>query len=451
MAQAHHLDRIDRILLWDVTVIGGGIAGLCAAIAARRGGAAVRLLEAAPRALRGGNARHGRNFRLTHETPLDYVPDRYTADELRAELRSVTGDDTDRALTELLIERAHSITGWLVAHGVHLQLPGTGVMPYSRRTAFPLGGGKAMINALYATADRLGIAISYDSEARSLLRSEGGGWTVSVRSAGADDQIRTRSVVVCAGGAGADPAWLRENFGSAAEGWMVRGTPYADGRLLDLLIAAGGCPIGDAATCHAVPVDARGPQFDGGIVTRITSIPLGLVVDRCGARIDVAGAGVLPTHYAKWGPRIAACPGQIAYLVLDARSLARAAPSALAPITAPTISELAVALQLDPAALQASIDHFNAAPANAAHAIAVPPFAAYPMRPGLTFVHFGIKVDATMRVVRADGSRHDDLFAAGMIMAANVLRRGYLAGLGITLSAVFGQIAGEEAARHVRG
>lgn len=434
-----------------MTVIGGGIAGLCAAIAARRSGASVRLLEAAPRPLRGGNTRHGRNFRLTHETPLEYVPDRYTADELRAELRSITGDETDRALTELLIERAHSIAGWLIEHGVHLQPPGTGVMPYSRRTAFPLGGGKAMINALYATADRLGIAISYDSEARSLLRAEDEGWTISIRSAGADDSIRTRSVVVCAGGPGADPAWLRDNFGSAAEGWMVRGTRYADGRLLDLLIGAGGCAIGDPTTCHAVPVDARGPQFDGGIVTRITSIPLGLVVDRSGARIDVAGAGSQPTHYAKWGPRIAACPGQTAFLVLDAAGLARAAPSALAPVTAPNLGELAAALQIDPTALLQSIEDFNAAPANAARPIAVPPFAAYPMRPGLTFVHYGIKVDATMRVVQTDGRRHDDLFAAGMITAANVLRRGYLAGLGITLSAVFGQIAGEEAARHVRG
>lgn len=433
-----------------MTVIGGGIAGLCAAIAARRGDAAVRLLEAAPRPLRGGNARHGRNFRLTHETPLDYVPDTYTAAELRAELRSTTGD-TDRVLTELLIERADSIAGWLIDHGVHLQPPGTGVMPYSRRTAFPLGGGKAMINALYATANRMGVAISYDSEARSLQRAEDERWTINVRSAGADDAIRTRSVVVCAGGPGADPAWLHENFGSAAEGWMVRGTPYADGRLLDLLIAAGGCAIGDPTTCHVVPVDARGPQFDGGIVTRITSIPLGLVVDRSGARIDVAGAGSQPTHYAKWGPRIAACPGQLAHLILDAAGLARAAPSALAPITAPKLGELAAALQIDPTAFSRSIDHFNATPANAARTIAVPPFAAYPMRPGLTFVHYGIKVDATMRVVQADGSRHDGLFAAGMIMAANVLRRGYLAGLGITLSAAFGQIAGDEAARHVRG
>jgi tricarballylate dehydrogenase len=438
-------------LLWDVTVIGGGIAGLCAAIAARRSGAAVRLLEAAPRPLRGGNARHGRNFRLTHETPLAYVPNRYTADELRAELRSITGDETDRALTELLIERAGSLAGWLIDHGVHLQPPGTGVMPYSRRTAFPLGGGKAMINALYTAAKRLGIVISYDSEVRSLLRNDDDGWTISVRSAATDRAISTRSVVVCAGGPGAAPAWLRENFGSAADGWMVRGTPYADGRLLDLLIAAGGSAIGDPTNCHAVPVDARAPQFDGGIVTRITSIPLGLVVDRSGARIDVAGAGSQPTHYAKWGPRIAACPGQIAFLVLDAAGLARAAPSALAPVTAPNLGELAAALQIDPTALLQSIEDFNAAPANAARPIAEPPFAAYPMRPGLTFVHYGIKVDATMRVVQADGRRHDDLFAAGMIMAANVLRRGYLAGLGITLSAVFGQIAGEEAARHVRG
>ena len=57
----------------DVLVVGGGSAGLCAAIAARRGGASVRLVEQAPASLRGGNTRHARNFRLMHERPQWYV------------------------------------------------------------------------------------------------------------------------------------------------------------------------------------------------------------------------------------------------------------------------------------------------------------------------------------------------------------------------------------------
>lgn len=438
-------------MLSDVTVIGGGIAGLSAAIAARRAGSSVRLLEAAPRSMRGGNARHGRNFRIMHDAPHWYVPDRYDAGEFLHELVNVTSGDTNPRLAALLIEQSADIAEWLMDHGVRLQPPGTGVMPYSRRTAFPLGGGKAMINALYATAAELGVEISYDSKARSLARTDAGSWTIDVSAAASREAIESKSVAVCAGGVGADPAWLQAHFGHMADGFAIRGTPYADGRILSLLIDAGGCAVGDPTTCHVVPVDARGPRVDGGIVTRITAIPYGLVVDRASERVDVIAAGSAPSHYAKWGPRIAACADQLAFLVLDAHGMERAAPSALPPVSASSIASLADALDLDPTVLDRTVRAFNAAPPPSARPIATPPIYAYPMRPGLTFVHYGIKVDDTLCVVRSDGSPHAGLFAAGMIMAANVLSRGYLAGLGITLSAVFGRRAGQEAARHARG
>ena len=86
----------------------------------------------------------------------------------------------------------------------------------------------------------------------------------------------------------------------------------------------------------------------------------------------------------------------------------------------------------------------------AAVALTVPPFAAYPIRPGVTFTHFGVSVDDHMRVMKTDGRPMHNVFAAGMIMGANVLGDGYLAGLGVTLSTVFGRLAGEEAALQAR-
>ena len=47
----------------------------------------------------------------------------------------------------------------------------------------------------------------------------------------------------------------------------------------------------------------------------------------------------------------------------------------------------------------------------------------------------------------ADGRRFASMFAAGEIMAGNILGQGYLAGIGMTIGGVFGRIAGEEAAR----
>jgi len=451
----------------DVLVVGGGSAALCAAIAARHNGASVRMIESAPAALRGGNARHARNFRLMHDQPEWYVPDSYGEDAFFKDLLRVTGGATDERLARMLIRGSATIAQWLGDNGVRLQDPTSGLMSYSRRTAFFLGGGKAMINALYATAAKLGVAIGYDSELTKLAFGDDRNCEAEIAHGGSIERVAATTMVLCTGGHQANLDWLRESFGAAADGFMVRGTPYDTGSVLRLLLDAGAKPVGDPARGHMVAVDARGPKFDGGIVTRITAIPHGIVVDRDGKRFHDEGEDARKTHFARWGARIAGRPGQIAYLILDAKGLGRALPTALPPIRADTIATLATMLGLDPATLQTTIADFNAAidlagdlPPNecrtigltppksrGAVALSEPPFAAYPLRPGITFTHFGVAVDEQMRVIGNDGRPAPNLFAAGMIMAANVLSDGYLAGLGVTLSTVFGRIAGEEAAR----
>ena len=452
----------------DVLVVGGGSAALCAAIAARRSGASVRLVERAPLTLRGGNTRHARNFRLMHDGPEWYVPDAYHEDAFFKDLVRVTDGATDEALARRLIRGSATIADWLGDNGVRLQDPAGGAMPYSRRTAFFLGGGKAMINTLYATAAKLGVAIGYHSDVVALRFGDDRDCEADIVHPGSSERVTAKTMVLCTGGHQADLAWLRRDFGAAADNFMVRGSPHVTGTVLRLLLDAGAKPVGDAARCHLVAVDARGPKFDGGIVTRITAIPHGIVVDRDGRRFHDEGEDARKTHFAQWGARIAERPDQIAYLILDAAGLGRALPTALAPIHADTIAGLADLLGLDPAALQTTLRDYNAATdaaddrplrerctsgltppkSHGAVALTVPPFAAYPMRPGITFTHFGVAVDDHMRVLGSDGRPMRNVFAAGMIMAANVLGGGYLAGLGVALSTVFGRLAGEEAARH---
>ena len=452
----------------DVLVVGGGSAALCAAIAARRIGASVRIVEQAPATLRGGNTRHARNFRLMHDRPAWYVPDAYGEDAFFRDLLRVTHGATDERLARVLIRGSATIAQWLGDNGVRLQDLASGAMPYSRRTAFFLGGGKAMINALYATAAKLGVTIGYDSEVVELAFGDDRNCEAAIAHGGSIERVVAKTAVVCSGGHQANLDWLRESFGVAADGFMIRGTPYVTGSVLRLLLDAGVRPAGDPSRCHMVAVDARGPKFDGGIVTRITGIPHGIVVDRDGRRFHDEGEDARKTHYARWGARIADCPGQIAHLIMDAKGLSRAPPTALPPLRAGSIAGLATALRIDPAALETTIREFNAAACAAddrplakrctngltppksrgAVALSDPPFAAYPLRPGVTFTHFGVAVDDHMRVVRTDGRPASNVFAAGMIMAANVLGDGYLAGLGVSLSTVFGRLAGEEAARH---
>jgi tricarballylate dehydrogenase len=425
------------------------------------------MVEQAPASLRGGNARHARNFRLMHDRPEWYVPDTYGEDAFFKDLFRVTHGATDEKLARLLIRGSATIAAWLDGNGVRLQNPASGAMPYSKRTAFFLGGGKAMINALYATAAKLGVTINYDSEVVALSFDDDRGCEADIVHGGSIERVAAKTMVLCAGGHQANLDWLRESFGAAADGFVIRGTPYVTGSVLRLLLDAGVKPVGNPRRCHMVAVDARGPKFDGGIVTRITAIPHGIVVDRDGRRFHDEGEDARKTHYARWGARIADCPDQIAYLIMDANGFGRALPTALPPIRADTVAGLATALGLDPAALQTTIRDFNAAIAAAddvsliargttgltppkSHAAVVlnmAPFAAYPMRPGVTFTHFGVAVDDRLRVMKNDGKPASSVFAAGMIMAANVLGDGYLAGLGVALCTVFGRRAGEQAAR----
>lgn len=452
----------------DVLVIGGGSAALCAAIAARRHGASVRLIEQAPIQLRGGKTRHARNFRVMHERPTPWTPGIYSEEAFLQDLASVTNGATDRRLARLLVQGSATIADWLRDNGVCLQTPANTLMPYSQRTAFLLGGDKAMVNALYASAARMGVAISYESELVGLDCADEHRCRASIRRGSGIESIVAKAAVICAGGHQANVDWLCEEFGAAADGFAVRGTPYASGSALRLLLNAGAKPVGHPRHCHEVAVDARGPKFDGGIVTRIAAIPHGIVVDRDCRRFDDEGTNLCKSHFAQWGARIPTCPSQIAFLILDAKGLARAASSALPPIQADNVSALATKLQLDAIALEATVRDFNASIAvvdgisplectttslnppksRAAAPLVVPPFACYPLRPGITFTHCGVTMDADMRVIPNDGRPLASLFAAGMIMAANVLGQGYLAGLGVTIATVFGRLAGEAAARH---
>jgi FAD binding domain len=78
------------------------------------------------------------------------------------------------------------------------------------------------------------------------------------------------------------------------------------------------------------------------------------------------------------------------------------------------------------------------------------PFYAYPVRPGITFTYLGTRVNREARMMMASGQAAANMFAAGEIMAGNVLGQGYAAGIGMTIGSVFGRIAGQEAATHAR-
>jgi tricarballylate dehydrogenase len=455
---------------YDVLVVGGGNAALCAALTARRLGASVLIVESAPKAFRGGNSRHTRNFRSMHDSPTDVLTEAYPEEEYWQDLLKVTGGETNEQLARHTIRASATCAPWMVANGVRFQPSLGGTLHLSRTNAFFLGGGKALVNAYYRTAASIGIEVAYDTEVCDLDIRDGRFHSAMVLAGGAQREIRAKVMVAASGGFESNIPWLKDAWGPAAENFLIRGTPYNLGKVLRVLLDRGAKSIGDPTQCHAVAIDARSPKFDGGICTRVDCVSLGIVVNRHAQRFYDEGEDFWPKRYAIWGRLVAGQPDQIGYSIIDSKAVGKFMPPVFPPVKAASIRELGRSLELDPAALEATVDRFNAAvrPGTFNHAtlddcategieppkthwarpIDTPPFFGYPLRPGITFTYLGVGVNETANMLMQDGKPAVNIFAAGEIMAGNILGKGYLAGFGMTIGTVFGRIAGEGAARN---
>ena len=460
----------------DVLVIGGGNAALCAALTAREAGASVLLLEAAPQEWRGGNSMHTRNLRCMHVAPQDVLLEAYPEEEFWQDLRKVTAGKTDEALARLVIRESARCRPWMHRHGVRFQTALSGTLHLSRTNAFFMGGGKALVNAYYRSALALGVAVRYEAAVQRLeLADDGSGRFVAAHLT-SGERIAARACVVASGGFESNIEWLREAWGCnergewPAEQFIIRGTRFNQGVLLKDLRAQGADIIGDPTQAHMVAIDARAPLYDGGIVTRVDSVSLGIMVNRDGQRFYDEGEDFWPKRYAIWGRLVAMQPGQVGHSIIDAKAVGRFMPPVFKGAEAQTIEELAQQLGLPAAALVQTVREFNAAcrmkpggrfdhavlddchtegltppKTHWARPIDTPPFFGYSLKPGVTFTYLGVRVDADAHVHFA-GTPSPNLLAAGEVMAGNVLGQGYTAGVGMTIGTVFGRIAGASAA-----
>ncbi len=453
----------------DVLVIGGGNAALCAALSAREAGASVLMLEAAPIEWRGGNSIHTRNLRCMHDAPQDVLTEAYPEEEFWQDLLKVTGGCTNEALARRVIRESAHCRDWMRGHGVHFQPSLSGTLHLSRTNAFLMGGGKALVNAYHRSAQAMGVQVRYGAP---VDRIELAGDRFAAAWSG-DERFAARACVVASGGFESNRAWLREAWGRnergewPADAFLVRGTRFNQGVLLKDLLAQGADAVGDATQAHMVAIDARAPLYDGGICTRVDCVSLGIMVNREGRRFYDEGEDFWPKRYAIWGRLVALQPGQVGHSVIDAKAVGRFMPPVFEGAHADTLEDLAPQLGVPAETFVATVREFNAAcragqfdhavlddcrteglvPAKThwARPIDTPPFFGYTLKPGVTFTYLGLAVDQRA-AVHFGGAPSDNLFAAGEVMAGNVLGQGYTAGVGMTIGTVFGRIAGASAA-----
>ncbi|MGZ8203883.1 MAG: FAD-binding protein, partial [Burkholderiales bacterium] len=198
---------------YDVIAVGGGNAALCAALSAREHGADVLVLERAPEEQRGGNTAYtGGGFRMVHdgvETVRTVVPDlsqgeientdfgEYTAEQYLDDLGRVTQWYCDPDLAEAVVRGSTETVQWLHGRGVRF-VPRFGRYAFKHEGKFKFfggtvveaaGGGRGLVQAEYAAAEKHGVNLRYDAQAIALLRGRGGVQGVRVVSDGVEEEI----------------------------------------------------------------------------------------------------------------------------------------------------------------------------------------------------------------------------------------------------------------------
>jgi tricarballylate dehydrogenase len=461
----------------DVLVIGGGNAALCAALMAREAGASVMLLEAAPREWRGGNSSHTRNLRCMHDAPQDVLTEAYSEEEFWQDLLKVTGGQTTEPMARRAIRESATCRDWMRRHGVRFQPSLSGTLHLSRTNAFFMGGGKALVNAYYLSAEKLGVQIRYDAPVVHIelnSSTSSGRTTFAAAHLKSGERIEAKACVLACGGFESNRDWLREAWGKNAEveypsdNFAIRGTRFNMGAILKDMMNQGADMIGDPTQAHMVAIDARAPPYDGGICTRVDCVSLGIMVNRQAQRFYDEGEDFWPKRYAIWGRLVAQQPGQIGHSIIDAKAVGRFMPAVFKGAKADTLEDLAKQLSLDEATFLKTVNEYNAAcrvgkfdhsvlddchtegllPAKTHWALPIDtaPFYGYTLKPGVTFTYLGLKVNENT-AVRFNGVESSNLFAAGELMAGNVLGKGYTAGVGMTIGTAFGRIAGVESAK----
>jgi tricarballylate dehydrogenase len=488
---------------FDVVVIGAGVAGLCAALAAAGSGARTALLEYAPEEHRGGNTAYAAgSIRFAYnglKDILSVIPDLTQAEIDNTDFGSYTDkyfDDMDRVtegraapeLVEVLVGQSLPTVQWLRSHGVRF-------LPNYRRQAYregqrykfgggsPVeisGGGRGLVDALFTAAGRNDVEIFYGTRATGLCDALNGIAGVRVAGPSGKREMLAKAVVLAAGGFESNAEWRARYLGPGWDLAKVRGTRFNTGDGLRMALDAGANPTGNWSGCHAVAWDLSAPEFGDlsvGNDFKKDSFQYCILVNAEGQRFLDEGADFRNFIYAKNGAVILRQPNQFAWQIFDRKVTHLLRDEyrirRVTKVTAETIESLADQLYgVDPPRFLETVREFNAAvrtevpfnpyvkdgrgtvglavpKSNWANTIDTPPFEAYGVTCGVTFTFGGLRISQNAEVIGNDGLPMPGLYAAGSLVGG-LFYFNYPGGAGLMAGAVFGRIAGQSAAAQAK-
>ncbi len=485
---------------WDVIVVGGGNAALCAALSARESAQRVLVLERAPEDEAGGNSRFTAGLlRIVYNGAEDLAQlidlskeelertdfGTYTAEQFFDDMARVTEYRCDPDLTEILVRQSFPTALWMRKKAVRFTAAwGRQAFKVDGRFKFwggltleAIGGGPGLVESLTASAKRNGIEIWYQARATSLVADDSGVHGVTVKHAGKTREVKAMAVVLAAGGFQANAEMRARYLGPGWELAKVRGTRFNTGDAIRMALDVGAAPVGNWSGCHAVAWERNAPEFGDlavGDQFQKHSYPWGIYINAEGRRFVDEGADFRNYTYAKYGRVILSQPGQFAWQVFDAKVKGQLRDEyrikQVTKVAANTLEELVAKLDdVNAETALAEIRAYNAAvrtdvpfnpnvkdgrcttglavnKSNWANTLDTPPFEAYAVTCGITFTFGGLRINTGAQVMSTDGEPIAGLYAAGELVGG-IFYFNYPGGTGLTNGSVFGRIAGANAAK----
>lgn len=476
---------------FDLVVAGCGVAGLSAAVSAAEAGAQVAVIERSTREERGGQSRYTEAYlrmkSLTEvtddfETHLaengsgaidpDLVAE--SAHSQRGPLAKAASL-ADPWVIERFSERAGDTVRWLQGMGVRFDFLPTQFLTRSQPRLLPVGGGAALVEALAARAETLGVSFFYETTATSLQQDAAGRVTgLQVRTREAGTRVLGGQVVLASGGFEGNAEMMTRYVGprSVYLRPVCKGAYYNRGEGIAMAIAAGAAGSGDFGSYHAEPVDPR----SGIAEPSVFIFPYGILVNLDGRRFADEAPGTVDAYYERVTRRIYEQREGTAWVVLDARhtripNYRLGIRTDKPPVVGDTLAQLAQRIGVPADALEATVREYNAAcpqdgewrpleldglatrglnppKSNWATPLAEGPYHAYPIISSNVFTFGGLKTDPEARVVDGDGEPMPGLYAAGEIVG--LYYRNYTGATSVLKGLVFGRIAGAHAAAQLK-
>lgn len=498
------MDANTEIPLYDVIVVGGGNAAMCAALSAHDGGARVLVLERAPMEERGGNSVYTDGLmRFAYDGADDIralAPDltdeevassdfgSYTESDFFDDMTRITQNRTNPDLCEILVKRSKSTLMWMRDHGVRF-MPNFGRQAFKIDNKFKFwggatiavsAGGPGLIDSLYRRAEKIGVDIVYHAWARELIREGGRVVGVVATIDGKSVRYHAKAVVLACGSFEANAEWRARYLGPGWDLAKVRGSRFNTGDGLSMALAIGAQPYGHWSGCHATAWERYASDFGDLALTpqyQRNTYQWGIVINTEGKRFIDEGADFRNYTYAKYGRAVLEQPGQVAWQVFDGKVLHLLRDEYrtrhVTKIRANTIEELADQLdEVNKTQFLQTVRDYNAAVReevpfnpnvrdgraadglpvprrNWANKLDTPPFEAYAVTCGVTFTFGGVRITTEGQVVDTSQTPIPGLFAAGE-MVGGIFYFNYPGASGLTSGAVFGRLAGNSAAKCAR-